>query len=87
MTWVIHRQVREIVELVSKKQPTFMFLMETKVNSAHTKQLRVKLGFDGLFYVDSLGLRGGLRLLWRNRGVANLINFSKNNVDFLSDSF
>ncbi|XP_019169839.1 PREDICTED: uncharacterized protein LOC109165495 [Ipomoea nil] len=45
------------------------------------QRLRVKLGFDGLFYVDSTGLSGGLALLWRKNNTTRLLSFSKNHVD------
>ncbi|XP_031104893.1 uncharacterized protein LOC116009862 [Ipomoea triloba] len=53
------RTVREVVDLVSRKKPEFVFLMETKVGRLHAERLRVKLGFEGLFYVDNVGLSGG----------------------------
>ncbi|XP_019164331.1 PREDICTED: uncharacterized protein LOC109160499 [Ipomoea nil] len=67
--------------MVSRKKPKFVFLMETKVGRVHAERLRVKLGFDGLFYVDSTGLSGGLALPWKTNNTARLLSFSKNHVD------
>ncbi|XP_031120574.1 uncharacterized protein LOC116023707 [Ipomoea triloba] len=39
------------------------------------------MGFEGLFYVDSVGLSGGLALFWRRNNTARLLSFSKNHVD------
>ncbi|XP_031101919.1 uncharacterized protein LOC116005823 [Ipomoea triloba] len=75
------RTVREVVDLVSRKKPEFVFLMETKVNREHAERLRVKIGFEGLFYVDSVGRSGGLALLWRRNNTARLLSFSNNHVD------
>jgi len=75
------RTVREVVDLVSRKKPEFVFLMETKVGRMHAERLRVKLGFEGLFYVESVGLSGGLALFWRKNNTARLLSFSKNHVD------
>jgi len=75
------RTVREAVDLVSCKKPDFLFLMETKVARTHAERLRVKLGFEGLFYVNSVGLSGGLALFWRRNCTARLISFSKNHID------
>ncbi|XP_031131674.1 uncharacterized protein LOC116033058 [Ipomoea triloba] len=75
------RTVCEIVDLVSCKKPEFLFLMETKVAQLHAERLRVKLGFDGLYYVDSLGLSGGLALFWRKNCSARLLSYSRNHVD------
>lgn len=48
----------------------------------HAKRLRVRLGFEVLFYVDSTGLSGGLALLWRRNNTARLISFFlKKHVD------
>ncbi|XP_031096875.1 uncharacterized protein LOC116001121 [Ipomoea triloba] len=55
--------------------------METKVGRIHAERLRVKLGFEGLFYVDSVGRSGGLALLWRKNNTARLMSFSRNHVD------
>ncbi|XP_031131888.1 uncharacterized protein LOC116033272 [Ipomoea triloba] len=75
------RIVREVVDLVSRKKPEFVFLMETKVNREHAERLRVKIGFEGLFYVDSIGRSGGLALFWRRNNTAKLLSFSTNHVD------
>ncbi|XP_019173810.1 PREDICTED: uncharacterized protein LOC109169382 [Ipomoea nil] len=73
--------VREVKDLVSRKKPDFVFLMETKVCRIHAERIRVDLGFDGLFYVDSVRLKGGLALLWRKNNTARLISYSKNYID------
>ncbi|XP_031101983.1 uncharacterized protein LOC116005888 [Ipomoea triloba] len=75
------RTVREVVDMVSRKKPDFVFLMEIKVGRTHAKRLRVKLGFEGLFYVDSIGRSGGLTLLWKRNNIARLLTYSKNHVD------
>ncbi|XP_019155096.1 PREDICTED: uncharacterized protein LOC109151960 [Ipomoea nil] len=75
------RTVQQIVDWVSGKKPEFVFLMETKVGRSHAERLRVKLGYEGLFYVDNTGLSGGLALLWRKNNMARLLSYSKNYVD------
>ncbi|XP_019160111.1 PREDICTED: uncharacterized protein LOC109156731 [Ipomoea nil] len=75
------RTVREIVDIVSRKEPDFVFLMETKVARIHAERLRIRLGFEGVFYVGPVGLSGGLALLWRKNCTARLLSFSKNYVD------
>ncbi|XP_031116501.1 uncharacterized protein LOC116020159 [Ipomoea triloba] len=69
------------MDLVSSKKPDFLFLMETKVARVHAERLRVKLGFDGLFYVDSVGLSGGLALFWRRNCTARLLCYSRCHID------
>lgn len=75
------RTVREIMALEAKVKPMFIFLMETKVRREHAERLKVKLNFEGLFYVDGGSVGGGLALLWRDSGVASLISYSKNHID------
>ncbi|XP_031091035.1 uncharacterized protein LOC115996030 [Ipomoea triloba] len=74
------RTVREVVGLVFSKKPDFLFLMETKVARSQAESLRVKLGFEGLFYVDRAGF-GGLALFWRKNCTASLLGYYKNHVD------
>ncbi|XP_019154282.1 PREDICTED: uncharacterized protein LOC109150753 [Ipomoea nil] len=73
--------VREVVDMVSRKKPDFVYLMETKVERSHAERLRVKIGFEGLFYVDNEGRGGGLALLWKKNNIARLLSYSKNHVD------
>ncbi|XP_019179715.1 PREDICTED: uncharacterized protein LOC109174928 [Ipomoea nil] len=55
--------------------------METKVGRDHAERICVKIGFEGLFYVDNSGLSGGLALFWRKNNTARLLSYSKNYVD------
>ncbi|XP_019171082.1 PREDICTED: uncharacterized protein LOC109166644 [Ipomoea nil] len=75
------RTVQELVDMVSRKQPDFVFLMETKVARDHAERFRVKIGYEGLFYVDSDGLSGGIALLWKRNSTARLLSYSTNYVD------
>ncbi|XP_019158575.1 PREDICTED: uncharacterized protein LOC109155346 [Ipomoea nil] len=75
------RTVREIEGMVSRKKPDFVYLMETKVGKDNAERLRVKLGFEGLFYVNPVRMGGGLALLWRKNNTARLISYSKNYID------
>lgn len=86
ISWNCHelsnpRIIHEIMGVVSKKLHAFIFLMETKVSRLHTETLKVKLGFDELFYIDSVGRSGGLALLWKDRNFAQLISYSCNHID------
>ncbi|XP_019150373.1 PREDICTED: uncharacterized protein LOC109147192 [Ipomoea nil] len=86
LSWNCHglgdpRTVREVLDMASRKKPDFIFVMETKVGREHAERLRVKLGFQGLFYVDSRGLSGGLALLWKTNDTVSLLSYSRNHVD------
>jgi len=69
------------MDIASNKKSDFIFLMETKVSRIHVERLRVKLGFDGLFYVESVGLSGGLALFWKSNNTAKLLSFSRHHID------
>jgi hypothetical protein len=56
--------VYDLCQLVKEKRPSLLFLMETINKKQCMEWLRVKLGFNGLFVVDSIGKSGGLALLW-----------------------
>ncbi|XP_019167296.1 PREDICTED: uncharacterized protein LOC109163029 [Ipomoea nil] len=67
--------------MVSKKKPDFVFLMETKVGRIHAERVRVRIGYEGLFYVDNTGRSGGLALLWKKNNTARLLGYSKTHID------
>ncbi|XP_019167632.1 PREDICTED: uncharacterized protein LOC109163334 [Ipomoea nil] len=75
------RTVRQVVDIVSRKKPEFVFLMETMVARIHAERLRVTIGYEGLFYVDNDGRSGGMALFWRKNNSASLLGYSKNFVD------
>ncbi|XP_019175849.1 PREDICTED: uncharacterized protein LOC109171175 [Ipomoea nil] len=51
------------------------------VDGDQTERLRVKLGFEGCFKVDSVVRKGGLCFLWRKNNYARLITYSSNHID------
>jgi exonuclease III len=53
-------KVRDLHLLVKENNPNILFLMETKCKKSRLEYLRVKLGYGGLFVVDSVGRSGGL---------------------------
>ncbi|XP_019163176.1 PREDICTED: uncharacterized protein LOC109159529 [Ipomoea nil] len=80
MAWGNLWMVQEVVDLVSKKKPEFVFLMETMVDGSHAERLRVKLGFEGCFAVDSERQRGGMCFLGAKNNCARLIKYSHNHI-------
>ncbi|XP_031120802.1 uncharacterized protein LOC116024038 [Ipomoea triloba] len=59
----------------------YVILELSWLGQSTNKSHRVKLGFDGLFYVDNIGLSGGLALLWRKNCTASLLSYSRNHID------
>lgn len=54
-----HRTVRDLHHLVKDKRPTFLFLIETKMQNVKLQYLINKLGFEGMFTMEPVGRRGG----------------------------
>lgn len=78
------RTVQELKDLVSNLKPSFVFLMELKVDRAYIEKVRIQLGFEGAFYVDRVGLSGGLSLFWKSKEMASLISFSRYHIDVIA---
>lgn len=55
--------------------------METKLSSSSLQRLKTNLGFTNCFMVDSMGMSGGLALLWHDEMDIHLLSFSKNHID------
>jgi hypothetical protein len=66
-----------------------VFLMETKLQAVRLESIRIKLGFECLFVVDSNGRRGGLALLWKTDFHVSIQNFSLRHINarVYSDAF
>lgn len=61
------RTVRELCGLVKLHHPKIVFLSDTRMSEARSKNLRFKLGFRHGLSVSSNGLSGGLALYWMNQ--------------------
>jgi hypothetical protein len=58
------KAIRDVRLLVKEKQPNILFL-------------RTKMGFYGVFLVDSVGRSGGLALFWDKESELSISNFSR----------
>ena len=43
--------------------------------------LRLSMGFEGMFVVDTQGHSGGLAMLWKYNEEVQLLSYSKNHID------
>ncbi|XP_074356478.1 uncharacterized protein LOC141696197 [Apium graveolens] len=43
--------------------------------------VQLKLGYQGMFVVDSVGRSGGIALLWKEQDQVELLGFSQNHID------
>nr|GMD95524.1 uncharacterized protein LOC109184723 [Ipomoea batatas] len=73
--------VQVLVDFVHKKRPLLLFLMETRANSNKMEIIKNKLGFEGLLTVDSIGLSGGLALLWMHGLDLSIESYLVNHID------
>jgi hypothetical protein len=75
------RAVQTLRRLVRTKKPNLVFLMETKQVSKFQESVRVKLGFEANFVVDSIGRSGGLAWLWNLETKVEVQNFSRRHIN------
>lgn len=75
--------VQVLMDLVHTKRSDVIFLMETMVNQHKLQPIKMKLGFYGLFSVDSEGHSGGLALMCREGTDITITNYSKNHIDYV----
>lgn len=59
------RAFRELRRLIADKQPSLLFLCETRKGDINKNHWLNLLGFQGCFIVDSRGSSGGLCLFWK----------------------
>ena len=58
-----------VIELVRMYSPTILILTETKVSGRRAKRIADRLPFDGAIFANTIGLSGGLWLLWDSSRV------------------
>ena len=73
--------VRALHSMVKMKAPKVLFLMETKLDCRRMEVIRIKVGFDFVFTVPSLGRNGGLALIWQKEVNVVIQNFSQHHID------
>lgn len=56
--------IRALRALIRQKDPTMLFLMDTKISSSILASTAQRLGFQHFIFVPSIGTKGGLALLW-----------------------
>ena len=53
-----------VIELTRIYNPAILILTETKASGDTTKRIVARLPFDGAIFANTIGLSGGLWLLW-----------------------
>jgi hypothetical protein len=69
--------------MVKEKGPKLVFLMETRICNKDTDFLRIKLKFDYIFVVDSVGRSCGLILLWKNDINIEIQNYNRRHINVI----
>jgi exonuclease III len=77
------RTVRDLCRLVKEKKPNLVFLIETKLRTDKLERIRIRIGFNSVFGVDSVGRSGGLALLWSDEISVEVQNYSRLHVNAL----
>lgn len=72
--------VLSLGDLLRKLRPEVIFLSETKGSSQSVEYLKRKWNLNGVG-VSSVGLSGGLALLWRKNVHVSLVSYSSNHID------
>lgn len=54
--------------------------METKCGNELLNLVKIKLGFDIVFVINSLGKKGGLAMLWKVESGIEIVNYSNNHT-------
>ncbi|XP_057992300.1 uncharacterized protein LOC110673946 [Hevea brasiliensis] len=73
--------MRTLRELISANKPGIVFLPKTKKKSAFLERWKARFGFNHSFYVDPIGLSGGLALWWRDPISIQILNASSRWID------
>lgn len=60
------RALGTLQELIREKRPHFIFLVETISSVLQLDEIKVLLGYDGVFAVSNVGRSGGLAFLWKS---------------------
>ncbi|CAN1128459.1 hypothetical protein LINPERHAP2_LOCUS4642 [Linum perenne] len=59
--------------------------METKQSRNYMENIRARMRMTHSFYVDPIGLSGGLAIWWRNDVSVSVLRASKNHIDMKLD--
>lgn len=76
-------KIQFLSDVIRQIKPNFIFLCETLSRKEKMDWVCSKLGYDGVFVVDSQGRSGGLAMLWRDVEEVNLLSYSQNHVDMV----
>ncbi|KAK9014821.1 hypothetical protein V6N11_005959 [Hibiscus sabdariffa] len=73
--------VRALKTLCYKHKNDIVFLSETKQKRRYLEKIRMRIKMDNAFYVDPVGIAGGLALWWTNDVKLSVLLHDKNLID------
>ena len=75
----------ELADLVGKKDPKMVFLMETKVDKEVVQRISRKMQYPNFFVVPCHNKGGGLALLWKDDFMLDVLTSFDNHIDGVVD--
>jgi exonuclease III len=72
---------QDLCLMVRDKRPNILFLMETKCRKNKMEGIKVKLGYNNMFVVESVGWSGGLALFWQESVDLEIQNFTQRHIN------
>ena len=75
------RAVSALRRLMRNHSPGFIFQSETKLSGSKTEKFRSSIMDYEVFWVESIGARGGLMLLWKKDIQVTVLSFSAGHID------
>ena len=67
--------------VIQAKDPSVLFIAETWADEVRLQEIKCKIEFDNLFFVERNNKGGGLALFWRNSVDLSVDSFSPNHTD------
>lgn len=84
-----HPTIRALKSFVRGTNPSILFLSETKMSETMSSQRVKQFGFHNACIVSSVGISGGLWLLWKDDVELEIISQSRNliHIQIIHQSF
>ncbi|KAK8986255.1 hypothetical protein V6N11_013749 [Hibiscus sabdariffa] len=73
--------VRALKNAAFRYKPEIIFLSETKKKKRYLEKIKMKMKMDESFYVEPVGIAGGLALWWTNNVNVDVLNAGKSFID------
>ncbi|KAK8473934.1 hypothetical protein V6N11_069904 [Hibiscus sabdariffa] len=73
--------VRALKNICFKHNCHIVFLSETKQKKRYLEKIRMKMKLEHAFYVEPVGIAGGLALWWSSDVKVTVLQYDKNFID------